>query len=40
MWRTHMWDELRQLNGNLAITEAGQRRVFYQQQLFLASVTL
>lgn len=26
-------DELRQLNGNLAITEASQRRVFYQQQL-------
>ena len=27
-------DELRQLNGNLAITEAGQRRAFYQQQLY------
>ena len=26
-------EELRQLNGTLAITEAGQRRVFYQQQL-------
>ena len=26
-------DELHVLNGNLAITEAGQRRVFYQQQL-------
>jgi tyrosine-protein kinase Etk/Wzc len=26
-------DELHELNGNLAITEAGQRRVFYQQQL-------
>jgi tyrosine-protein kinase Etk/Wzc len=26
-------DELHGLNGNLAITEAGQRRVFYQQQL-------
>ena len=25
-------DELHELNGNLAITEAGQRRVFYQQQ--------
>src|ERR1022692_2066314 len=26
-------DELHELNGKLAITEAGQRRVFYQQQL-------
>jgi tyrosine-protein kinase Etk/Wzc len=26
-------EELHELNGNLAITEAGQRRVFYQQQL-------
>jgi tyrosine-protein kinase Etk/Wzc len=26
-------DMLHELNGNLAITEAGQRRVFYQQQL-------
>jgi uncharacterized protein involved in exopolysaccharide biosynthesis len=26
-------DELHELNGNLAMTEAGQRRVFYQQQL-------
>ncbi len=26
-------EELHALNGNLAITEAGQRRVFYQQQL-------
>ena len=26
-------DSLHELNGNLAITEAGQRRVFYQQQL-------
>src|SRR5208283_5113431 len=26
-------DELHQLSGNLAITEAGQRRVFYQQRL-------
>ena len=26
-------DLLHELNGNLAITEAGQRRVFYQQQL-------
>lgn len=26
-------EELRRLNGNLAVTEAGQRRVFYQQQL-------
>src|ERR1019366_9502606 len=26
-------DDLHELNGKLAITEAGQRRVFYQQQL-------
>ncbi len=26
-------DELHELNGNLAITEAGQRRLFYQRQL-------
>ena len=26
-------EELRRLNGNLAVTEAGQRRAFYQQQL-------
>ena len=29
----HNLDELHELNGKLAFTEAGQRHVFYQQQL-------